>query len=258
MRKTIKMPAPELSQLKQVDIELDMTGRHYVQLATSQGEIAEDVALSILKDLVEQDANKLTLSELRYLFMLVKIHAMDNNYTVPVKCTHTKKDGKPCNHVTNYVVHVSDADLNRTPHNYKVPIINVIIDEKTERTFTVMPPTMDMESALLNWAVLEKGWTTKQIEEDKEISMKFTFIRCMMHLVDKDNNRLITEVEQFETCDKYIDMNSYNMVKELYAKCNEVDSYGVQANHWYEFKCKECGGRLVFQVPLLNGLVDTE
>lgn len=256
MKKTIKLPAPQLSQLKEVSMEMDMSGRHYVQLATSQGQIAEDVALSILKDLIEQDANKLTLSELRYLFMLVKIHAMDNEYKVPVRCTHVKKDGKPCNHVTEYIVHISDADLNRPPHNYKPPKIEVIIDESTQREFTVMPPTMDMESALLNWVILEKGWTLKEIEEDKEISMKFTFIRCMMHLVDKDNNRLINAVEQFETCEQYIDLNSYSVIKNLYALCNEVDSFGVQGNHLYEFKCKECGGTLVFQLPLLNGLVD--
>ena len=47
MRKTIKLPAPELSQLKEVNIDLDMTGRHYALLATAEGQVPEDVAISI-------------------------------------------------------------------------------------------------------------------------------------------------------------------------------------------------------------------
>lgn len=256
MRKHIKLPAPELSQLKEVDIELDMSGKHYAQLACSQGQIAEDVALSILKDLVEQDANKLTISELRYLFMLVKINAMDNAYIVPVMCTHIKKDGTQCKHVTEYKVNLSDADLNRPPKNYKVPKIEFVIDDKTQKTYKVMPPTMDMESALLNWFIIEKGHTTEELENDKEVSLKYTFRRGLMHLVDDDGNRLINNVEQFETCDAYFEINKYQTVRDLYAYMNEVDKFGVQSNKEYEFTCKECGGRLSFQLPLLNGLVD--
>ena len=256
MRKTIKLPAPELSQLKQVDIELDMSGRHYAQLAVFQGEISEDVALSILKDLIEQDANKLTIAELRYLWMLVKIHALDNDYTVKVKCTHYKKDGKPCGHITEYHVKLSDADLNHTPKNYKVPTIKFIVDDKTEKEFTVMPPTMDMESALLNYFIVEKGVSTEEIENDKQTSLDFTFARSLMHLVDKDGNRLINDAKQFPDCNNYLDLNRFDTVKQLYAFSNEVDKFGVQADKSYEFKCKECGGTLTFQLPLLNGLVD--
>ena len=61
MKKIIKLPAPQLSQLGEVNIDLDMTGRHYAALCTSEGQIPEDVALGILKDLIEEDANKLTL-----------------------------------------------------------------------------------------------------------------------------------------------------------------------------------------------------
>lgn len=256
MRKHIKLPAPELSQLKEVDIELDMSGRHYAELACSQGQIAEDVALSILKDLVEQDANKLTIAELRYLFMLVKINAMDNNYVVKVKCTHTKKDGKPCNHITEYKVNVSDADLNRTPKNYKVPEVEFVIDDKTQKKFKIMPPTMDMESALLNWCIVEKGMNINDIENDPDTSFDFTYLRGLLHLIDKDGNRLISKVEQFEDSKKYLDINKYQTIRDIYAAMNEVDKFGVQSDKLYEFTCKECGGKLSFQLPLLNGLVD--
>jgi len=255
MRKTIKLPAPELSQLKEVDIDLDMTGRHYATLATSEGQIAEDIVLGILKDLIEQDANKLTLSELRYLFMLVKINAMENSYFVDVACTHVNKKNETCGHVNHFEVKLSDADLNRTPHNYKVPEINFVNLEDKEQTYKVMPPTMDMESALLNWFLIEKNHSIEEITENAQDALSFSFIRSLMHLVDKNGNRLISEVNQFETADKYFDCNKFTTIKKLYEYSAKVDSFGVQ-DKTYEFKCKECGGRIIFRLPLLNGLVD--
>ena len=35
MKRTFKMPAPQLSYLKEVNIDLDMTGRHYALLGTT-------------------------------------------------------------------------------------------------------------------------------------------------------------------------------------------------------------------------------
>ena len=64
MTKNIILPAPQLSQLKSVNVDLNMTGRHYAFLATSEGQIPEEVVLSIVKDLMVEDANKLTLTEL--------------------------------------------------------------------------------------------------------------------------------------------------------------------------------------------------
>lgn len=255
MRKTIKLPAPELSQLKEVDIDLDMTGRHYAQLATSEGQIAEDVALSILKDLIEQDANKLTEAELRYLFMLVKIHALENSYFVKVGCTHTLKNGQTCGYVNDFEVRLSDADLNKTPHNYKVPELEFVNLEDKEKTYKVMPPCMDMESALLNWFIVEQGHSVEDLTDDKECALTFAFLRALMHLIDKEGNRLIYEVSQFETADQYFDKNKFTTISKLFDLAKEVDSFGVQDKE-YEFKCKECGGRIVFHLPLLNGLVD--
>jgi hypothetical protein len=43
-----KLPAPELSYLKEDDIDLDMTGRHYVKISTSEGQLAEQVVMDVL------------------------------------------------------------------------------------------------------------------------------------------------------------------------------------------------------------------
>ena len=258
MRKTIKLPAPELSQLKEVNIDLDMTGRHYAQLATSEGQVPEDVAISILKDLVEEDAGKLTIAEVRYLFMLVKINSLENNYEATVSCTHEKKGGKEgevCGCLNTVKIRLSDADLNPTPKNYKVPEIE-FRTEDSEKTYLVMPPTADMESALWNWFLTVKNKKMEDLADDKDVATEYTFLRGAMHLVDKKTGeRLIQELNDFEPALKLLDCNKFSTVHKLNEYVMEVSQFGVQ-NKVYDITCKECGGKLIFRLPLLNGLFD--
>jgi hypothetical protein len=255
MRKTVKLPAPELSQLKEVNIDLDMTGRHYAQLATSEGQVPEDVAISILKDLVEEDAGKLTMAEVRYLFMLVKINSLENNYEATVSCTHEKKDGTVCGCLNTVKIRLSDADLNPTPKHYKVPELE-FCTEDSEKTYLVMPPTADMESALWNWFLTVKNKKIDDLAEDKQTSTEYTFLRGCLHLVDKKSGeRLIQEFNDFEQALKLLDCNKFSTIHKLYELVVEVSQFGVQ-NKIYETTCKECGGKLIFRLPLLNGLSD--
>ena len=258
MRKNIKLPAPELSQLKEVNIDLDMSGRHYAQLATSEGQVPEDVAISILKDLMEEDAGKLTMAEVRYLFMLVKINSLENNYEVTVSCTHQKKGGKEgeeCGCLNTVKVRLSDADLNPTPKGYKVPEMEFCANG-TEKTYLVMPPTADMESALWNWYLTTKNKTMDDLANDKQTSTEYTFLRGCLHLVDKKTGeRLVQQFNDFGYALEWLDCNKFKTIHKLYELVVEVSQYGVQ-NKIYETKCKECGGTLVFRLPLLNGLSD--
>jgi hypothetical protein len=254
MRKLIKFPAPELSQLKEVNIDLDMNGRHYALLATCEGQVPEDVVLSILKDLVEEDANKLTLSELRYLFMLVKINSMEGNYYLNIECTHRNKKGEICGHDNKFQGVLADADLNPTPSGYKVPTITFVIGD-TEKEYKIMPPTMDMESKLYNYFQTEKNAEPEQIAKDKKLSFEYTFIRAMMHLVDEHDNRVVTVDTKFDDLFEHLETNKYQRITDLYNKVIEVNKFGVQ-NKIYTIKCEECGGTLVFQIPLLAGLLD--
>lgn len=248
MKKIIKSPAPQLSQLKEFTVDLDMTGRHYALLACSKGQIPEDIALSITKDLMQEDAGKLTMAELRYVFMLIKINSMENSYNVDIECTH-----EGCSHINHYSIKLSDADLNSTPRNYKVPKVK-FTDENGEKEYFVMPPTMDMESALYNWFIVTKGKSLDDLVDDKETALNYTFIRSVMHLIDKDGKRLVNELNDFEYVLKYFDTNKYSDVSKLYELVEEVDSFGVQ-NKIYKFKCKECGGTLIFRLPMLHGLI---
>ena len=257
MTKFIKLPAPMLSQLKEVNIDVDMKGRHYAEIATSDGQIPEEVALSILKDLMKEDANKLTLNELRYLFMLVKINSLENNYTATVICTHPKKGGKDpnknCGCENTIKIRLSDADLNIPPKNYKPPVIKFNFDG-TEKEYSVLPPTVDMECAVLNWFLTEKGITREELLIDKKNSFDFTYVRSVMHLVDKTTGeRAVKEITDFEIALKSLDNNIYSIVHKLYEYVEEVGKYGLEPKT-YEIDCKECGGKLTFHLPLLHGL----
>jgi hypothetical protein len=255
MKKNIKLPAPMLSQLKEVNVDLDMRGRHYAEIATSDGQLPEEVALSIVNDLMDEDANKLTLNELRYIFMLIKINSLENDYKVTVTCTHEKKDGSICGHENVKQIKLSDADLNFPKKNYQPPVIKFIYgEEKKEKEWRVMPPTVDMECAVLNWFLAEKGIKREELLLDKKESFNFTYLRSVMHLVDEvTGERAVKDMTDFEAVLEGIDDNKYAVVHKLYELVEEVSQYGLTSK-MYELTCKECGGKLVFHLPLLDGL----
>ena len=260
MRKTIKMPAPQLSWLKEVNIDLDMTGRHYALLASCEGQLPEDVALSILKDLMEEDANKLTLTELQYLFMLVKINSLENNYVVDVECPH-------CNKTNSVKILLSDADLNPTPSDYEVPKI-LFRDKDTEKEYSVMPPTMDKISHLYDYFVTEKNADQDKITNDKALLFDFSVLYGLLHLVDSNGNPFVKDTDNFNDLldtsllednktpkPTVLNMNKHSTIRKLLELVAEVGSYGVQKKT-YDTKCKECGGRFIFPLPLLYGVSD--
>lgn len=254
MTKNIKLPAPQLSQLKEVNVKLDMTGRHYRLLATSQNELPEEVILSITKDLLQEDAAKLTLNELRYVFTLIKINSLENEYNVKVACkNYNPKTKKTCNTINEIRVALSDSDLNKTPENYKVPEIEFCYEENKPETYFVMPPTVDTEIALIQLFTIERNKDATVFTDLKE-SVDYSMCLALLHLVSKDGERMIKQFASIDDIMKFLDYNSYQSTSKLIEFMNEVESFGVQ-NKVYECTCKECGSKLSYQIPLLHGLV---
>lgn len=254
MTKYIKLPAPQLSQLKEVSIDLDMTGRHYALLASCEGQLPEDVATSILNDLMEQDAYKLTLAEVRYLFTLVKINSLENDYTVSLECPHKKADGTECGCINTYTVSLSDGELHPTPSDYVPPTIEFNTKDGP-RTFSVIPPSIKEESALYEYFLTQKDANQEKISEDKTLSFEFTFLRGILHLVESDGSRFKKETDFLGDMLGLLDCNKFQTINKLYDLVIEVNQYGVQ-NKIYTMKCKECGGMLSFHLPLLSGLTE--
>lgn len=258
MYKNIKLPAPQLSELKEVNVDLDMTGRHYAWIATAnEKQVPEDIAVQILTDLMKEDPNKLTIAELRYIFTLVKITSLEDDYSYTVKCK--------CGCENKFDLHLSDSDLHLTPGDYKVPELkfttykpnqeNVPYKEKEteEDTYYIKPPLMDMESALNNWFLVEKSKTWDDIVKDPAVSMDYSFLHAAMHLVKRDGRRLISTMNEFEDALKLLDCNKLPIITKLFEMANEVDSFGVQ-NPYYVFKCKECGGEIEATLPFFYGI----
>lgn len=265
MKRTFKMPAPQLSYLKEVNIDLDMTGRHYALLARAKGMLPEDVALSILKDLMEEDANKLTLAELRYLFMMVKINNLENDYVVDIQCEHIKGK-KTCGCINHVKIQLQDSDLNPTPSDYEPPKIKFRRDD-TEKEYTVMPPPAKRISELYDFFVTQKNADPAKIVNDDTLSFAFSFLSGLLHLVDSNGNPFVKEDDNFADFiddgnmednktpkPTVININKMSVIKKLLEYVNEVDSYGVQPTT-VDTNCKECGGRIIVPIPLLDGLL---
>lgn len=267
MKRTFKMPAPQLSYLKEVNIDLDMTGRHYALLARAKDMLPEDVALSILKDLMEEDANMLTLAELRYLFMMVKINNLENDYTVDIQCEHINKNGKTCGCMNHVKVQLQNSDLNPTPSDYEPPKIKFRRDD-TEKEYTVMPPTVKKVSELYDFFITQKNATSVDIINDDTLTFQFNLLFGLISLIDSDGNPFVKDTDNFADFiddgnmedgktpkPSVININKMPVIRELFRYVNEVGAYGVQETI-VDTTCKECGERIIVPVPLLNGLLD--
>lgn len=268
MKRTFKMPAPQLSYLKEVNIDLDMTGRHYALLAKSKDMniLPEDVALSILKDLIEEDANQLTLPELRYLFMMVKINNLENDYTVNIQCEHIKGK-KICGCMNHVNVKLQDSDLNPTPSDYEPPKIKFRRDDK-EKEYTIMPPTVKQISQLYDFFATNKNADFTKIVNDNDLSFQFDFLYGLLHLRDSEGNCFVMDTDNFADfidtglCEdkktpkpSVININKMSVIRQLLLFVKEVGAFGVQETV-IDTNCKECGGRLIVPIPLLNGMLD--
>jgi hypothetical protein len=268
MKRTFKMPAPQLSYLKEVNIDLDMSGRHYALLAKAKGKLPEDVALSILKDLMEEDANMLTLAELRYLFMMVKINNLENDYVVNIECQNinTKKK-KICGCMNQVLVKLQDTDLNPTPSDYTPPKIKFRRDG-TEKEYSVIPPTVKQISQLYDFFVTQKSADQIKIINDDVLSDEFNFLYGILHLRDNEGNCFVKDTDNFEDlldiglCEDgktpkptVRNLNKFSVIRELLKDVIEVGAYGVQETV-VDANCKECGGRMIVPIPLLDGLLD--
>lgn len=247
MNKQIDLPAPSLSALKKVHLTMDMTGKHYELLAAYEGGSPEQVILSILTDLMEEDANKLTREEANYLFTLVRIASLGDDIPMNITCPHCKHEGKA-------TAKLSATDLKTTPILYKIPTVEWVCERgKEPETFQIVPPPLAMEVSLFDWFLTTQDKTRQQLLSEKPLLMMFSMLKALLHLTRRDGTRFIETTDDFQMAHETLSFNPYRTTAQLDTYQTEVDSFGMKPNR-HTYRCKECGGTSTFHLPLLYGL----
>lgn len=246
MKKPIDLPVKLLSNLKRVHLSLDMNGKHYQDLATFDGEQPEQILLSILSDLIDENADLLTKQECCYLFTIVKISNLGSKIPIRLECPS-------CKHTFKDVLNLANVHINEPSKDWKIPKVSLPLIDDEPIEYSVLPPTLASEIRLLDWLSVYKDITRKSIYEDKDKTVMYKMYFAMLHLVDKNGNRIFDDVDSFNTMDEKMGNITYKQIAHLVYLSEEVDSFGISPNVKF-VECEECGEKLSFHFPILYGL----
>lgn len=223
-----------------------MTGAHFEQISLFDGRKPDQLALSILRDLCEENADLLTVSEATYLFHLVKVHTLNEDITAHYICPHCKKEG-------TYKIDLSTGKLNLPPSDFKCPTIAWKLNaDAPERTYKVMPVPLAQTIAIQNWFMQVKDINVLAKDTPKEERYQYGLIQTVSSLVRDDDSHIL-DISNYDTVSDMIKANSFRTMAELISKEKEVNSYGPTLSP-ITTTCKECGKDATFRIPLFLGL----
>jgi len=260
MKSLYKSPLGELSYLKEFHLDVEMLGEHFDALAKSSEENYEKTVVSILTDLLDEDANMLTLQEMTYLFLLVRIHSLSNNLTEEVECTNTVLKQtefgtrrERCGAKNLIDIRLSDADLNYIPEDYKPQTIIVKLGER-EASYKVIPPPMKEEIDLIGY-FQERGFLRKQLmsgkDEDRGLLLEYAKHRGFLFLQNVETGETFYDRNRRQRAVAASLKAPAKFVPTLLKAVKDVEAFGLKTLE-KKYKCKECGMDLTVQMPFLD------
>ena len=244
MKKKIRLPSGKLGYLDSIDIDLEMKGKHFDALTTVQGKHFEEVVLSILKDLMEQDPYQLTQIDLMYVFTLVKIASFGGQMEITTTCPmqiHVNGGYRQCGAQTKFQLSLADDDV--VYYEGEAPTVTLDCGAGAE-VFPVKLPTMFMEIKIIN-GFEEKGIAREDLLNDGETALAYSKQRLAAHV--------FTERYSLEQIINALDTGTFKQKADFARQCTLLADYGIK-HKVYEVKCKECGGRYNYRLPLYAGL----
>ena len=248
MKKQIALPSGALGYLNKINIDLEMTGKHFDALNLISDDHYEDTVLSILKDLMEEDPYLLTQIDLMYVFTLVKCSSLGDKIEVTAQCPNTvvisdsgSTARRACLAKHRFSIRQVEDDV--IMFTGKVPAFELEV-AGIPYTFELRYPSMFTEIELLNYFE-EQGKSRKDILNDKETQLLYAKRR--MAAAIKTNDFSIDQLVEALT------KASFRKNAELAEKVKDLQKYGIK-HKVYSIRCKECGGSFDYHLPLLAGI----
>ena len=249
-----KLPTGSLSYLKEVTIDLELKARHYDDLVAADENSYERAVLAVLKDLMEEDPFQLTMQELYFLWLYVKVHSLGSKITTNVRCKHIIHDkhaDRECGFLNTAEYSLLESDIVYAPSDFEIPTITFVRGNIAD-LYDVLPPTMTQELDLFAY-FQEKGIPKESLLGNKQHTLEYAKHRILIHLRNKNTGDRFFDRQQREMALKDIADNPLSFLKMAGDLMEKVNSFGV-SHQRMNLVCKECGGKLTFRLPLQAGL----
>lgn len=258
MKREVELNSKKLSFYEKVEIETELLGKHMQQLAAMPEGASDVTCLSILGDLLSEgyDKNKLTLSDVTYLFTLLKMNSLGADYVIPVKCLNKKSDGTLCEHVTKVHLTLAEGDLRIPDKDYQIPTITLFDLEKRSFNFQIKPPYLADIINLKDAFLTQFSCSPKDLVDGKhkEQAYLFSLLNMLYAVVNPETQeRPFVGLDKLKATLAYVEELPLSTIKTLTEKVKLTEPYGLQYKT-YEGTCEECGQSLTFRLPLLFGL----
>jgi hypothetical protein len=265
LKTTYRLCGGPLSFIKEVHLETLMTVEHFDTLALISDDDAERGALSVLKDLMEEDPFLLSMRELYHVFMIVKVSSFGPDVPVMVPCPHTilEPEGKgvvACGNSINATYSLAESDLVYAPEGFEIPTVEIALDILGRITdkpvvYTVRPPTMTDELDLLTM-YQEQGVQRRDLSDlvnHRDLVLGYARHRMLLYLREKETGAGFADREGRNKALEGLKKLPVSVLRELTKAVNEVDAFGVLSPR-HQVVCDKCGKSVTFRTGLLSGV----
>ena len=256
MKTLYKLPSGKLGPFNEINLETVMNVSHFDTLALLSDDDAERGVLAVLKDLMEEDPFKLSMRDLYYVFLLVKVSSFGPEIPVSVTCRNFIKDPETnarsvCNHINQTTFSLADADIEYAPSDMEIP--SVILHGKS---FLIKPPSMADELDLIAY-YQEKGISRQQLAnviDNKDQVIEYARHRMFLYLRDFDTGEAVySDRDRREKALAEFKSLPITVYKDITSGIDKVDKFGVKSQT-HQVVCKGCNNTVTFRTGLLAGL----
>ena len=150
-----------------------------------------------MADLMDEDPNLLTMRDLYYAFLLVKVSSFGPDVPISVTCAHqiVDKGNTPrlCGYVNKTSFSLAEADVTYAPEDMEAPRLAVPFvcmhgSEEHPVQYEIRLPTMADELDLIAM-YQELGYLREQLSniyENRALVIEYSRHRLLLHLVSKE------------------------------------------------------------------------
>ncbi len=266
MKNLFELATGKLSVLGEVHLDPVMKGRHFDVLTLGDQENFEQIVISILRDLMDEDPEKLTMQELYHVWTFVEISTLGPTLSVSANCpkeigfkTETgQRASKICNNSLETTINLAeDSDILRLPKKYVIPSLEFLLElEEGSKVYYFRPPTLKEEIFLLS-RFQEEGFSRADILDLKnklDCSFRFSKHRMLLHVTDEEGKFLFSDHYDREKAIKILlDGNPMTIIAKITKIVQELATFGVVTKA-KNVICSSCQSETKLSLPLKSGL----
>ncbi len=253
MKTLVKLPSGSKGYYPNgVNIDLEMTGDHHDKLLSGNSELYDRVIVSVLDSMMEEDAYKITMADMLYLFFMARAQSISPDYRTSWTCSADVVRGDvkvSCNTPNSYHLNINELKINYMQDTFEFPVYPFSIfgldgNLIAETEVSIKLLSMDDEIQIID-SFLGKGISRKDLASKNAYDYARTRILHSLDFKDSKYNSLSLDERSISL--KKNNLKTMNAL--LVGIKNLSDSIGIDLTP-RDVQCKECKSQFKLALPI--------